>query len=53
MNATEMNQRFPDLKKSQQALLRAAERARHLAEQTGTRLIVKAPEPKPAQNKSA
>ena len=36
----EISRQFPDLQKSQQALRRAAERARRLAEQTGTRLIV-------------
>lgn len=36
----ELSQRFPDLLKSQEAMKRAAEQARRLAEQTGTRLIV-------------
>ena len=31
----------PDLQKVPQALLRAAEKARQLAEQTGTRLVVR------------
>ena len=33
----------PDLQKAPQALLRAAEKARRLAEQTGTPFIVRAP----------
>lgn len=36
----ELSQRFPDLLKSLEAMNRAAEQARRLAEQTGTRLIV-------------
>lgn len=36
----ELSQRFPDLLKSQEAMKRAAESARRLAEQTGTCLIV-------------
>ena len=36
----ELTLRFPDLKKSQAAMQRAAAQARRLAEQTGTRLIV-------------
>lgn len=31
----------PDLQKAPQALLRAAEKARQLAEQTGTKLVVR------------
>lgn len=33
----------PDLQKAPQALLRAAEKARQLAEQTGTRFVVRHP----------
>lgn len=40
MNDVELNRRFPELKGSQLALQRAAERARELAEKTGTQLIV-------------
>lgn len=40
MNDVELNRRFPDLKGSQVALQRAAERARELAEKTGTKLVV-------------
>lgn len=40
MDITELNQRFPDLQKSLQALQRAGKQAKHLAEQTGTPLVV-------------
>jgi hypothetical protein len=33
----------PDMQKVPQALMRAAEKARHLAEQTGTRFVVRKP----------
>jgi hypothetical protein len=38
---------FPDRSQVTAALVRAAERARVIAEQTGTKLIVVAPLPKP------
>lgn len=51
LNTKEINQRFPDLDKSYQALLRAAESARRLAEQTGTRLVVSPKSQPPAGKK--
>ncbi len=38
----------PDLQQAPQALMRAAEKARKLAEQTGTPLVVRQPAPKSA-----
>ena len=35
----------PDMQKAPQALMRAAEKARLLAEQTGTRFVVRQPVP--------
>jgi hypothetical protein len=43
------NSKASDLKKTQQALLRASEKARLLAEQTGTPFIVQQPA-KPSAN---
>jgi transcriptional regulator with PAS, ATPase and Fis domain len=42
---TELLKRFPDLVGAQAAMLRAAENARKLAEQTGTKLVVGQPKP--------
>lgn len=52
----ELTRRFPDLKKSQAAMQRAAAQARRLAEQTGTRLIVAekvAARPEPADQQGS
>ncbi len=43
----------PDLQKVPQALLRAAEKARLLAEQTGTPFVTRQPAPAAKQDKSA
>lgn len=47
MKASAPNSKAADLQKTQQALLRASEKARLLAEQTGTPFIVR-PATKPA-----
>ena len=41
---------FPDRRQVTAALVRAAERARIIAEQTGTKLIVVVPSPKPTSD---
>ncbi|MDO8351187.1 MAG: hypothetical protein Q7S94_08570 [Gallionella sp.] len=43
MKAPVSHSKDPDLQKVPQALLRAAEKARLLAEQTGTRFVVRQP----------
>jgi hypothetical protein len=43
MKAPVSHSKDPDLQKAPQALLRAAEKARQLAEQTGTRFVVRHP----------
>ena len=52
MKAPVSHLKDPDLQKAPQALLRAAEKARQLAEQTGTRLVVRqSPASIPAKQK--
>ncbi|WP_410499609.1 hypothetical protein [Chitinibacter sp. S2-10] len=41
----DLYRRYPDLLGAQAAMLRAAENARKLAEQTGTKLVVGQPKP--------
>lgn len=43
MKAPVSHSKDPDLQKAPQALLRASEKARLLAEQTGTRFVVRQP----------
>ncbi len=43
----------PDLQKAPQALMRAAEKARQLAAQTGTPFVTRTPTPEPKSAKPA
>ena len=49
MKAPVSHLKDPDLQKVPQALLRAAEKARQLAEQTGTPFVVRKPDTPPAR----
>lgn len=51
MKAPISHSKDPDLRKTPQALLRASEKARKLAEQTGTPFVVRQPEEPSAARK--
>ncbi|MBI5438256.1 MAG: hypothetical protein HY936_04825 [Nitrosomonadales bacterium] len=53
MKAPISHSKDPDLLKAPQALLRAAEKARQLAEQTGTPFVVRQASPNPPQQPGA
>ena len=52
MKAPVSHSKDPDLQKAPQALMRASEKARKLAEQTGTHFVVRKPAPAEKQGKS-
>jgi len=51
MKAPVSHSKDPDLQKVPQALMRASEKARKLAEQTGTPFVVRKPAPAEKQSK--
>ena len=53
MKAPVSHSKDPDLQKAPQALVRAAEKARQLAEQTGTPFVTRPPVQEAKKNKSA